>query len=225
MSSSNPSHHGSTNYGEKEVGRFLRARQVWWLKTPVSSYTGLMSIWTQRACDNTNQRALVPSRLGSNTERELDTGPIPNQAAICSCYSLAKWNTVFCNGVSLSISIPVVIPRQISYPGAVGQHKTNSMLFLWTFCFVLPCFCILVLLLFWRGVVWFFGWEFLLAILFLDFVCLVLFMKDIYSWVHRKVGRFWEELDKGKHITKLYTVWETNGRKLSTALCFIKLSS
>lgn len=31
-------------------------------------------------------------------------------------------------------------PRAGSCPGAVGQHKMNSVVLLWTFCFVLLCF-------------------------------------------------------------------------------------
>lgn len=77
---------------------------------------------TMAACTRPAQdQARSSSALGEKCTRGLS----PNQKNICNWYLLAEEKLVSPSGVSLGI-----LARQGPCPGGVGQHKTDSMLFL-----------------------------------------------------------------------------------------------
>lgn len=105
------------------------------------------------------------------TEKRKRTGiPTTNQEAINDLHPLTKRKSLSSNGASLQVSDILEDKSQI-HPGVVDQCKMNSVIFLWTLCFIpiyfgkflsywsfacLVCvcfFCIFVLFcLFWNNV-------------------------------------------------------------------------
>lgn len=59
-------------------------------------------------------------------------------------YVALQRESALSSGISPSVSAR---SRTCPNPAGVGQYKTNSVVFLWAFCFIYCCFCISVLLL------------------------------------------------------------------------------
>lgn len=101
------------------------------------------------------------------TEKRKRAGiPITYQEAINNLHPLTKRKSLSSNGPSLQVSDILEDKPQI-HPGVVDQCKMNSVIFLWTLCFIPIYFGIFFILL----VFCFFG----LCLLFLHF-CFILFV-------------------------------------------------
>lgn len=105
-------------------------------------------------------------------------GPIAKQEAICNQYPVAKEKLVSTSRVSLSnqVSEQALRPRQ------VDQHKTNLMLFVWTFLFHFA---------------WF--WHFL-SLTDLLLACFI-FMCAFVSWVFLFISSFLFFFEREKEHT------------------------
>lgn len=99
-----------------------------------------MNIWRNRDCETKSKPAQEQTRHNTSTEKgEVDTqSPTPNQEALFNWWLLGKRKIRFGQWpVTEYISH---IPGQTPCPGAIGQHKMDSLTFVCTFCFVLVFF-------------------------------------------------------------------------------------
>lgn len=122
---------------------FIRAKRCGWLQR--NSVFQTQQEWgiyrlteTESACTSSAQ---VCARWSSSTIAEKWAwAPTIYQEAIGNWYLLAKGKFLFYKGMSWGIS---TTPQcQASWLELHGQHKMDSIVFLWTFCFILFCFSI-----------------------------------------------------------------------------------
>lgn len=161
-----------------------------------TTWTHADSVGTHKSCKGSSQEH-------QHREGRSDRGlPAPKQEDMCNQYTLAKGQSVFSNVASLGLSIT----RQ----GRPYAHEllANTKSTQWylcglfvSFCFILPFFSFLVLIL--DLIVWF--PLFFFCFLTFCFCFMKERVKRTWGWMSRVVGRIWEDLEGGKeNMIKTY---------------------
>lgn len=121
-------------------GKTIRARGDEWLQgnSVFPGTTALMCIWTHRLWQHTQDLLRIKENGVPALRGEWNKGSHSSPRSYLQLIPAGKGKTGF-----LQWSLTGFINHnsgQCPCPGVGGQHKTNPVIFLWSFGFILPCF-------------------------------------------------------------------------------------